>query len=448
MPYPNTIPEAKHDIVSPNTISISSGILKPFFQSTQEIIQQIKSTKNIKLQKLVFKTYTYHDVPSTPKKPSKVLYFAGFCKLSSVYTKRNDHNNNSGTDDDLEFDHESFIPYDGMTVCHIATKRADKSSLSQQDLDNSNKFMLLCNNLRLNDMVVLIQCPKTNRAGFFIPMKETEDGSNFSAYWYVGEIDVVEQMLVHVENGDDMNGGGGRKCLEENMNNEEDEPVWKPDEDDNNQLKDSNTIGMEDGNDTNDMWQPPGSTNDTNHNNGNDDDNNMWKPPGGDNGNNNDDDGGNNLWQPPGSNNTDDYNKNNDDESNLWDQPQEQSENSWNQQPTETATNVNNGDMKNVTLTSQDNNFHADSGAAAADKFYSELTRSLGTRADSILYHMRNFNGWVKATQIAELDPVTMITDGSNGGNKGSKKRKRTRHPLRILDLACGKGGDLGKVRF
>ncbi|KAL9178343.1 hypothetical protein ACHAXT_001771 [Thalassiosira profunda] len=81
--------------------------------------------------------------------------------------------------------------------------------------------------------------------------------------------------------------------------------------------------------------------------------------------------------------------------------------------------------------------FHADEGAAAADAFYSGLTRTLATRADSRLYHMRAFNGWVKATQIAELDPNTASS---------SKGKKRSRmSPLRVLDLACGKGGDLGK---
>ena len=50
---------------------------------------------------------------------------------------------------------------------------------------------------------------------------------------------------------------------------------------------------------------------------------------------------------------------------------------------------------------------------------------------------MRNFNGWVKATQIAELNPMTV--------DETSKKRKRSNKPMRILDLACGKGGDLGK---
>ena len=73
--------------------------------------------------------------------------------------------------------------------------------------------------------------------------------------------------------------------------------------------------------------------------------------------------------------------------------------------------------------------FHSNKGAAAADKFYSELIRNLGTRDKSILYHMKCFNNWVKATQIAELDPIT--------GNH--------RQPLRVLDLACGKGGDLTK---
>lgn len=88
---------------------------------------------------------------------------------------------------------------------------------------------------------------------------------------------------------------------------------------------------------------------------------------------------------------------------------------------------------------------HVDSGAAAADAFYSGLTRSLDTRADSRLFHMRNFNGWIKATLIAELDPDTSSTSRVFiGGITGGKKRSRT-SPLRVLDLACGKGGDLGK---
>ncbi|ACI64335.1 predicted protein [Thalassiosira pseudonana CCMP1335] len=90
--------------------------------------------------------------------------------------------------------------------------------------------------------------------------------------------------------------------------------------------------------------------------------------------------------------------------------------------------------------TKTDGVFHANAGAAAADAFYSGLTRSLDTRADSRLYHMRAFNGWVKATQIAELDPDTFAASSTSGGRKRSR-----RSPMRVLDLACGKGGDLGK---
>lgn len=96
------------------------------------------------------------------------------------------------------------------------------------------------------------------------------------------------------------------------------------------------------------------------------------------------------------------------------------------------------------TFEQQQHQQHADSGAAAADAFYSGLTRSLDTRADSRLFHMRNFNGWIKATLIAELDPDTSSTSRVITGVIGGKKRSRT-SPLRVLDLACGKGGDLGK---
>eukprot|EP00986_Skeletonema_menzelii_P004218 scaffold1433_cov132-Skeletonema_menzelii.AAC.7 len=94
---------------------------------------------------------------------------------------------------------------------------------------------------------------------------------------------------------------------------------------------------------------------------------------------------------------------------------------------------TNNDDVK-----MKEGTFHANAGAAAADEFYSRLTRNLDTRADSRLYHMRAFNGWVKATQIAELDPDIFSAD-----NNGKKRSRRA--PLRVLDLACGKGGDLGK---
>ncbi len=421
MPYPKETAKAKHDIVSPSTISISSGKLTPMFDSSIKIIQQIKS-KDFKLQKLALKVLTYDDVPSVPRKPSSVMFFAGFCPLSFL-------DPSSSSSSSSGFDYHSFVPLEGMTVCHMTVKRADKASLPQQDLDMSNKFTGLCNNLRSHNMVALIQCPKTDRTGFLIPMNEKEDGYNFAAYLYIGRNEDAEKMILDVEKGVVHNGiQNNHKPEESNDHLESDEPIWKPDGDDDdhnnydpNAHDNGTTMASDDAN--NDMWRPPGINDETGGGGGDDD--NMWKPPGDDD-NNNDT---SNIWQPPGSS----TNENNE-EGNLWDQPINEStenDNLWQQQEEQGISNQN-------TMSSQENKFHADSGAAAADKFYSELTRSLDTRAESILYHMRNFNGWVKATQIAELDPNTI-----SSGN--GKKRKRTRHPLRILDLACGKGGDLGK---
>jgi len=53
-------------------------------------------------------------------------------------------------------------------------------------------------------------------------------------------------------------------------------------------------------------------------------------------------------------------------------------------------------------------------------------------RKDSRIFHLRNFNNWVKSVIINEfLDKV--------------KRKKRTSDDINILDLACGKGGDLLK---
>ena len=348
MPYPTENPIAKHDIVSPPTISISSGILEPFFDSNPSIIHHLQHT-TYDMKKLVLSpVYTYPDAPTSPRPLSRSLYISGFCNLSSI-SKYN-----------TQFNYEDFIPYNDMSICHLTVKRADVESLEQKQLDNSNKFHSLCDKLRVESKVGIVQCPKTNRVGFFIPMSEYEDGSNYCAYVYIGGRNIVVNMLSATL---DSKGNGNSK---EN----DDEVLWKPDK--------------EEG--------------------GDDDNNNLWVPPGSNNNHEGDD---TMMWQPPTNQNTPfSYYENN----------------------TNTSLEIN-------------NSFHTDVGAAAADKFYSELTRSLETRSESILYHMRNFNGWVKATQIAELDPKTILSSESSN----SKKRKRSRHPLRVLDLACGKGGDLGK---
>ncbi|KAL4161181.1 hypothetical protein PRNP1_001736 [Phytophthora ramorum] len=71
----------------------------------------------------------------------------------------------------------------------------------------------------------------------------------------------------------------------------------------------------------------------------------------------------------------------------------------------------------------QEEDREKDPGAAAA--FYNQLQRSAQSdRADSLLFHMRALNNWVKSVLINEYS---------------------RREGDRVLDLACGKGGDLMK---
>jgi hypothetical protein len=157
--------------------------------------------------------------------------------------------------------------------------------------------------------------------------------------------------------------------------------------------------------------------------NANTSDTGMWQPPGG--GDlDGDADGG--LWQPPGDG----------DQADAVDfSNHEETENSWNTTKTETPTvthmeesSTTDTSKKGITNDMKSSSFHKDIGAATADKFYSCLKRTLDTRSESQLYHMRAFNGWVKATQIQELNPQTL---------QGSRKRKGTHNaPLRVLDLA------------
>jgi len=53
-------------------------------------------------------------------------------------------------------------------------------------------------------------------------------------------------------------------------------------------------------------------------------------------------------------------------------------------------------------------------------------------RSESRIYHMRNFNNWIKSTLINEyMDKVKSAQDGHGR--------------IRVLDMGCGKGGDLQK---
>ncbi|KAJ8604471.1 hypothetical protein CTAYLR_000952 [Chrysophaeum taylorii] len=65
-----------------------------------------------------------------------------------------------------------------------------------------------------------------------------------------------------------------------------------------------------------------------------------------------------------------------------------------------------------------------------AASFYNSLERSKETEGKTRIYHLRRFNNWVKSELLGEA------TEEACGGR-----------PAAVLDLACGKGGDLGKFR-
>jgi SAM-dependent methyltransferase len=283
---------------------------------------------------------------------------------------------------------------DCLHKCTVAVKLADERHVSKLDpksIKNAKVFAKLMRRLRKEEAVAILGKDKLGRFGILTPMGESngQDSSytadDFAATCYVGDVKEVMEFLTH-------RAGSAAPIV----------PVAN-----------TTSEGV--------MWQPP-TAEEPSSSAG------LWKPPGAD----DDDNGGDTTsFSAP------------------WETGQTQSAAPWEVNQTNstaapswaveesgsnkrTFDDVNGGDHDDGDK--NENEFHTDSGAAAADAFYSGLTRSLNTRANSRLYHMRAFNGWVKATQIQELDPRIF----KNG-------KQQPRGPLRVLDLACGKGGDLTK---
>ena len=287
---------------------------------------------------------------------------------------------------------------DGMSTCKIGVKRADgeykrRLNLQTKDITNSNNFAILCQQLRSNQKAAFFICEKTERGGFIVAMDDSYDACDYAAYCLVASIDELGDIL----NGHGHDNGNGNANGQYN-NNEDMHQAESAEENDN----------QGDG-----LWKPPSNQDHNDDTTAAFDSNHLWKPS-------TPEHNMETYYTPEATTGAGAFEPENNDYGNG------------------------NGNDDNENDNSNGDKYHADDGAAAADRFYSTLTRSLNTRADSMLYHMRNFNGWVKATQIAELDPMTIDSSASTS-TSASKKRKRTKHPIRILDLACGKGGDLGK---
>lgn len=329
--------------------------------------------------------YSYSDAPDFPGPLSRSLIVLGVADASLSLVRK-------------VISHEGVPIPDCLHKCTIAVQLADAKhmpKLDERHRSNSIIFSRFMKQLRKDEAVAIVAKDKHGRFAIVAPMGEAgpsdDDPSTIvaedcAAYCYVGDAKEVMEFLA-------MTTAQGMGTATQDSNNGS---LWQP------ESSSDPTTGL---------WQPPGTSDDTpeapafsapwEHSNKNDSSStSVWDtaPTGGDD---------TSTWGPTGGKRSlDVMNAGNDDDDN------------------DGNKKSNNGEST----------FHSDSGAAAADAFYSGLTRSLDTRADSYLYHMRAFNGWVKATQIQELDPVVTIRGKSQG-----------KTPLRILDLACGKGGDLNK---
>ena len=263
-----------------------------------------------------------------------------------------------------------------MEKCTIGVKQLSLPNLKDTDKVNSANFAKFITKLRRQVLVAVLNKDKYGRFGLLRPM-EGDDDEKFAADCFIGDMKRAKDIL-----GPEQSATAATASAVEDVG-----------------------AGTNGG-----LWQPPGTEEETA------------------------DSSSSGLWQPPGSEEAPSTFGFTNEATDSW---QPSSSSSMMMDTTRNPANMKRSasEMNNANGASDEDNFHSDIGAATADKFYSGLTRTLDTRSDSRLYHMRAFNGWVKATQIQELNPH-ILQPG---------KKKRINSPLRVLDLACGKGGDLGK---
>ncbi|KAL3921995.1 MAG: hypothetical protein SGILL_002446 [Bacillariaceae sp.] len=478
--YPTTPAKNKHDLLC---IDAAPGTSKPpsledfqtlvsstmtTFTTSEDLFASASPDPSQIRPHQVASLYSYEDGPDLPGPLSRTLLIFGVADRSQSLVK----NILESTTDSIH-------------CCTVAVQLGDAKHFSRLDKKhqhNSTQFARFMVALRVASKVAVVAKDKYGRFALLVPLDSDSTGdadftaNDFVAQCYIGNVDEVKEFLSKIdddqpEEQSSRNAWGGGN----------DSPTYQPEEEDG-----DNVNGSEGGwKPTTPPWKPTtpplppsdgddGPTYQADDDDDDDDDannNGGWKPstppiPPGD-GGGDDTNGFSAPWDTSGGDDDND-NTGTGESSMPWETTEDSQDNGdtaaampWETQgddgdngdssgalPWETndTSNDNSGnkrsfDEMNVGAaddSDQENDngdqFHKNKGAAEADAFYSGLTRSLDTRADSYLYHMRSFNGWVKATQIAELDPVITV-DG-----KIQPKQK-----LRVLDLACGKGGDLTK---
>jgi len=75
-----------------------------------------------------------------------------------------------------------------------------------------------------------------------------------------------------------------------------------------------------------------------------------------------------------------------------------------------------------------------------AESEYNKLRRIQSERHLSSIFHLRNLNNWIKVALIS--DGLALLQSHSQTVSRTSNRPSRM---IKLLDLACGKGGDLAK---
>jgi len=376
MSYPTSEPVNKHDLqlydVQCPSFSESLTSVLGFSNSVELFGKLEEPIKPGVKQSQIAAVYSYPDAPDYPGPLSRSLIVLGTANTSLSLIRK------------LVL--QDGVP-DCLHKCTIGVRLADAKHMPKLNRDqksNSTSFCRFMKQLRRDEAVAIVAKDKHGRFAMIVPMGEAspnDDNESIitpedcAAYCYVGDTQDVIQYLA--------DSAAARSTTEVTPSAGS---LWEP----------SASAST-------DLWQPPGTEENTGQTSAFVA---PWETSEGSFGNST------NAWGNDGSNEDSGWGPSGGTKRSFYEMDEGQEDQ--------------NGGNEEV--------FHADSGAAAADAFYSGLTRSLDTRADSYLFHMRAFNGWVKATQIQELDPNVVVN-----------RRNLGKTPLRVLDLACGKGGDLNK---
>lgn len=369
VPYPIDQPTAKHDVILAGSSDIAS---LPTFSSSSAVLASLQepiSPQTVKLTSI----YSYKDAPHPPL--SRSLVVLGLVPRSVGLMRK--------------------VLVGSDSSCRLASKRGDVTKIPEPDLQEARAWGKLLKQGG-SDQVILIATDKFGRLGVLESNSTDSNRGDWCPDDFVATIHVVklDQIQAWVSGG--ATAASNVNATEDlEPNSSDDVPRWKP--------PDEGTAAPRKSVETSGLWQPPCQEEEN-------------QPSC---------EASSGLWQPPSDSATGE-----DSEWGGWDATASESNgcgaNTAAQYTATAPAPTSISGQKRSHPDSSANTFHANAGAAAADAFYSGLTRSLDTRSASRLYHMRAFNGWVKATLISEVQPTSA-------------------GKLSVLDLACGKGGDLGK---